>query len=63
MPLKVPRNTENSKSMSNLWRPQMHITGILIYGVGLAFPVLFACKTKLLKLLCQLLCVVGPLGY
>lgn len=30
---RFPRNLESSKNLSNLWRPQIHLVGVIIWGV------------------------------
>ena len=32
---RVPRNVESSKQLEPLWRPQLHVTGAIVWGVGL----------------------------
>ena len=31
---KVPRNTCNSKDLEPLWRPVLHMTGLIVEGIG-----------------------------
>jgi hypothetical protein len=30
---RIPRNLDSSKALDNLWRPQLHVTGVIIWGV------------------------------
>ena len=34
---RVPRNLASSKEFEHLWRPQLHLTGIIAWGVRILF--------------------------
>ena len=45
--LKCPRNIVNTKELESLWRPVLHVTGVILEGVGEHFFVAEAdCKNN-----------------